>query len=93
MELTKEEIWYLADVAWYIKGYVAAKTEDDKNDFGQKHCDVLTKVINEVDRTEPLKTLQVLLQAVTDAQAALNTAISAVSAFQLTFSVATEPTA
>lgn len=50
MKLTKTEIWYLADIAWYLKGYVASKTQDDKNDFGAIHVEILTKVINEVER-------------------------------------------
>lgn len=45
--LTKQDLYYLADICWYIKGFVAAQKENDNNEFGQPHVDVLTKVINE----------------------------------------------
>lgn len=52
MKLTKLEKYYLADVIWYLKGYIAAKLEDDPNDFGEKHLEVLTKVMNETETEE-----------------------------------------
>lgn len=45
-ELTNQDKYLLADLAWYFKGYVAAKVHEDRNDFGQPHVDVLMKVIN-----------------------------------------------
>lgn len=47
LKLSKEDLWYLADICWYIKGFVAAQKENYDNEFGQHHIDVLTKVINE----------------------------------------------
>ena len=44
--VTKEDLWYLADVAWFLKGYAMGKGEDDRNDFGMGHYEVLTRVIN-----------------------------------------------
>lgn len=47
--ITKKEMFYLADIVWYLKGYVASQPGDDKNDFGKVHIDILTKVIENVE--------------------------------------------
>lgn len=49
-KFTRAELLTLADIAWFFKGYVAAKVEDDPNDFGQMHVDVLVKAINELKK-------------------------------------------
>ena len=55
LKLTKMEIFYLADIAWFLKGYVAKQEFDDPDDFGQKHLAVMSKVIADVDREEENK--------------------------------------
>lgn len=45
LKLSQEELFYLADIAWFLKGYIAKQEFDDPNDFGQKHYVVINKVI------------------------------------------------
>jgi len=42
---TKSEILYLSDIVWWLKGNVASRVEDDKNEFGHVHVDALIKAI------------------------------------------------
>lgn len=52
LKLSKEELFYLSDIAWWMKGYVSAKSEADTNDFGIEHVNVLVKIVEYVDREE-----------------------------------------
>ena len=49
LKLTQSEMYALADIAWFLKGYIAKQECDDPSDFGQKHWAVIDKIMGEAE--------------------------------------------